>query len=220
MQFALTPAQIEAFASAPSVALAVDHPDYREVTARLADGGAAPDGVWDRIAGALHTPPPPLELKAKPRSWPRAAVVLAAAAAIVVAVLGVQVHRQDNRIDDLQGALRAPMAPAFHDALADPASRVFDLKSATGRVEARVAITSSGTAYLGLDALPRLPTDRTYQLWGKAGDALVSLGVLGNEPAIVDVPAAHYTLFAITEEVAAGVVQTHNTPIATATISA
>jgi hypothetical protein len=32
VQFALTPEQIAAFADAPKVALAIDHPDYREVT--------------------------------------------------------------------------------------------------------------------------------------------------------------------------------------------
>jgi anti-sigma factor RsiW len=199
-----------------------EYEEFREVTALLAEGGTAPDGVWDRIAGSLEAPPPPLELRARRprRTWPQATVALAAAAAIVVAVLGVQVHRQDDRISDLQSALRSPMAPAYHDALADPASDVVNLTSADGHVVARIAVTRAGTAYLGLDDLPRLAADRTYQLWGRAGDALVSLGVLGNDPTIVAVPASNYSLFAITEEVAAGVVQTHNTPIATATVSA
>jgi hypothetical protein len=199
-----------------------EYESHREVTAMLAEGGAAPDGIWDRIAGSLQSPPPPLELR-RPvrRSWPRAIITLAAAAAVVVvAALGVQVRRQDDRIKDLQEALQAPMEPAYHDALADPASEVIDLRTADGHVVARVAISDSGTAYLGLEDLPKLPADRAYQLWGKAGDALVSLGVLGNSPTIVAVPARSYTLFAITDEVAAGVVQTSNTPLATATISA
>ena len=198
-----------------------EYEGFREVTGLLAEGGAAPEGAWDRIAGSLQSPPPPLELRRRRRSWPRPTLALAAAAAVlVVALLGVEVRRQDDRINDLQAALRSPMVPAYHDALADPASDVIDLRTADGHVVGRVAITTNGTGYLGLDGLPHLPDNRTYQLWGKAGDVLVSLGVLGNHPAIVAIPAKQYALFAITEEVAPGVVQSRNSPIATASVSA
>lgn len=200
--------------------------EHREVASLLAHGGAdAPDGLWDRIAGLLEAPPPQLDLAPvvplrKRPMLARAAVALVAAAAVVLALLGIQMRRQDDRINDLQAALRNPMAPAFHDALADPGSEVVDLKTANGHVVGRVAITDDGTAFLGASALTPLAENRTYQLWGKAGDVLVSLAVLGNRPTIATFPAGHYSLLAITEEVASGVVQTRNEPLATASVSA
>jgi hypothetical protein len=199
--------------------------EHREVASLLAHGGAdAPDGLWDRIAGSLEAPPPQLELAPvlpmRTRRLKQAAVAAVAAAAVILAVLGLQVSRQDDRINDLQAALRNPMVPAFHDALADPASEVVDLKAADGHVVGRVAITSDGTAFLGADALTPLAENRTYQLWGQSGEILVSLGVLGNRPQIVTFPASRYSLFAITEEVAGGVVQTRNAPIATGSVTA
>ena len=200
--------------------------EHREVASLLAHGGAdAPDGLWDRIAGSLDASPPQLDLAPvvplrKRQPMARVAVALAAAAAVVLAFLGLQVRQQDDQINELQAALRNPMAPAFHDALADPASEVTDLKTSDGHVVGRVAITSDGTAFLGASGLTALADNRTYQLWGKAGDDLVSLAILGNRPAIVTFPASRYSLFAITEEIAPGVVQTDNDPVATASITA
>jgi hypothetical protein len=179
--------------------------------------------LWVRIVGSLEAPPPPLDLAPvvplHHRRVPRLVLAVAAAAAVIVGIMGVEVRRQDDRIDDLQAALRSPMAPAYHDALADPDSNVVDLKTADGHVVGRVAITADGTGFVGMKGLDRLPENRTYQLWGKTGDVLVSLGVLGNRPSIVAIPAEQYALFAITEEVAGGVVQTRNNPIATATVT-
>jgi hypothetical protein len=199
--------------------------EHREVASLLAHGGAdAPDGLWDRIAGSLEAPPPQLDLAPvvplRTRRLKQAAVALVAAAAVLLALLGVQVGRQDDRINELEAALRNPMAPAFHDALADPSSEVIDLKAADGHVVGRVAITADGTAFLGGNTLAALAENRTYQLWGQAGDELVSLAVLGNRPAIVTFPASRYSLFAITEEVAGGVVQTENAPVATGSVTA
>jgi hypothetical protein len=53
-----------------------------------------------------------------------------------------------------------------------------------GQVSAR-AVLDDGTGYLATSELPRAPDGRTYQLWGAAGDELVSLGVLGGDPADV-----------------------------------
>jgi hypothetical protein len=195
--------------------------EHRDVAALLAHRSApAPDGVWDRIAGSLEASPPPLQLEShRARRWPRLGLALAAAAAVVVAVLGVQVVRQNDRIDDLQAALHDPVSASYVAALGDPESEVVDLRTEDGRVVGHVAVTRDGTAYLGADALATLPDDRTYQVWGRAGDALVSLGLLGNRPAVVSFPARSYTLYAITAEVAGGVVQTRNTPVASATVT-
>lgn len=201
--------------------------EHRETAALLAHGGGdAPEGVWSRIAGALEESPPRLRLAPLPpvvdptpapaggrRIWPRLALVAAAAAAVVAVVLGVQVRAQDRRIDDLQVAARDPLAAALQDALDDPRSQALQLVSADGGVEVRGAITAAGVGYLRADDLPRLDGTRTYQLWGAAGDRLVSLGVLGADPGVVTFRGAAYDGFAITEEAAPGVVVTDRTPM-------
>ncbi|HEY9559045.1 MAG TPA: anti-sigma factor [Acidimicrobiales bacterium] len=210
--------------------------DHREVAALLAHGGQdAPEGIWDRIVGSLEEAPPALRLapmaipdptadgttstgvnplSASRRAPRRVVAALAAAAAVaIVAVLGVQVRQQNEQIDDLQVALDDPLSAAYSSALTDPASKVIELTSADGATRLRGALADDGVGYLRADELPELPDDRTYQLWGAAGDELVSLGVLGADPGIVSFPAAAYELFAITEEAAPGVVTSANPPV-------
>jgi anti-sigma-K factor RskA len=208
--------------------------EHREVATMLAHtGGDAPEGVWQRIAGSLDEAPPDLRLApvagsatnppptgppVRRLAW-RAAIGAVAASVVVVAFLGVQLRRQDQRIDDLQAALQDPLLLAFDDAVTDPDSRLIELASADGEVVLRGAITDDGVGYLSASPLPALPADRTYQLWGGSGDELVSLGVLGDDPRIVSFAAEPYELFAITEEQTPGVVTSRNPPVATASIA-
>lgn len=208
--------------------------EHQEVATFLAhSGGDAPAGLWERIAESLEEAPPSLRLAPVPpagetsnvRSLGRrrpgrgrvALAALAAAAVAVVAILGVQLHQQSERIDDLQTALEDPMVPAFQAALADPDSKIIDLVSSDGETVVRGAITDDGIGYLRASSLPELSPDRTYQLWGRAGDQLVSLGVLGAEPKVVAFPAERYDLFAITEEASPGVVASANDPVVAGT---
>lgn len=198
--------------------------DHREAASHLAFAGApAPDGVWDRISAALAEPPPDLRLvpagraRAPRRVWARPALTALAAAAVVAALLGVQLRNQDRRIDELRAALRDPLVPAFQATLEDPDSHVIRLTSADGDISLRGVVTSDGLGYLRATALPSLPDGATYQLWGGAGDRLISLAVLGPEPRVVTFQARHYTLFAITAEDAPGVVVTANPPVVAGT---
>lgn len=204
--------------------------DLRETAALLAHtGGDAPDGVWQRIAESLDQPPPGLRLAPvggrgvdrRPARWRDRAMTaaLAAAAVVVVALLGAQVRSQDQRIDQLQTAFEDPLAPAYQAALADPDAEVFELASADGEVELRGAITPDGVGYLRASTLPRLGSDRTYQLWGAAGDQLISLGVIGARPDIVAFRAEPYTAFAVTEEEAPGVVVSTNPPVVAGSVA-
>jgi anti-sigma-K factor RskA len=196
--------------------------EHREVAALLAHGGAAaPDGLWQRIADALEEAPPGLRLApVEPRPdepaaarsrwagarrwWP--AVLAAAAAVVVVAALGAQVRDQDRRIDELQAAAENPLVPAFSAALEDPATEVFELRSTDGDLALRAAITDDGRGYLRATGLPRLEPGRTYQLWGMAGEQVVSLAILGPEPHVVTFAGSDFAGFAITEEAAPGAV--------------
>jgi hypothetical protein len=203
--------------------------EHLEVASLLAHEGAdAPTGLWGRIAGSLEEAPPGLRLvpaaagrpaasssppaRRRPGTW-LAAGAVAAAVALVVGVLGLEVVRQDDRIAELETALDDPLQAAYGAALADPRSTVLELTSADGAVRLRGAVAPDGTGYLRADDLPHLEADRTYQLWGGAGDRLVSLGVLGEDPRVVSFEAEPYELFAITEEAEPGVVTSANPPV-------
>jgi hypothetical protein len=196
--------------------------DHREVAALLGHSGTdAPPGVWDRIAGSIDVAPPAIDLQAhrRRRRLPLVPAAVGIAAALLIAVLGVQVRDQDQRIDHLQTALADPMTPAFEAALDDPGSRLFALTSVDGDIVLRGAVTGKGVAYLRASALPDLPGDETYQLWGKAGDQLVSLGVLGSRPTVLTFRANPYQAFAITKERAPGVVTSSNAPVVIGTLA-
>jgi anti-sigma-K factor RskA len=183
----------------------------------------APDTVWAGIEGALDAPSsevsaPPLRLVAaeapvaKPTYRSRRVAALLAAAAIVLAVvLGVQVVRQQGRIDDLAAEMHSD--PMEQQAMAARGSSDAHVISLDAMVEgdggAEVVMLPNGTGYLMGKELPALDGDRTYQLWAKVGEGdttrMVSLGVLGREPGISPFRlAATPTMFEVTTEPATG----------------
>jgi anti-sigma-K factor RskA len=188
---------------------------HREVAALLAIGTERPpDGLWDRIAGALEEPAPapgprlaqvmPIEPAARRRRGllggiAAAAVAAAAAVIVTVAVVG----------DDDGGSGEAAMADAYADALAAPEGRRTELVADDQTFSADAVLLPNGTGYLSAADLPELPDTETWQLWGVYGDEdVISLGVLGNRP---DLQAftAHDDIEAlvITREQAGGVPQ-------------
>lgn len=194
-------------------------------------GGDAPDGVWDRIIGELDQAPPPMRLELpagaparvislaeRRRNRLRTAVAGAAVAASVamIAALGVQVVRQDDRIAELQTAMRGEaIQDAATAALADPAAQRVHLASADGTPVVTAVLLPTGSGYLLTDGLPALDPGRTYQLWGQTSTGLVSLGVLGAEPnEIVAFEAQDpVAALAITDEESGGVRQSKNAPV-------
>jgi anti-sigma-K factor RskA len=182
----------------------------------------APDTLWSGIEGALDAPSgelvaPPLRLVSAdtpteaPRRRGRAVVALLAAAAIVLAVvLGVQVVRQQDRIDDLAAEMhRDPMEQQAMAARGSSSAHVIPLDAMDGDGGAEVVMLPDGTGFLMGHELPALAADRTYQLWAKVGDAdaarMVSLGVLGRNPGISAFRlAAQPSMFEVTSEPAAG----------------
>jgi anti-sigma-K factor RskA len=195
--------------------------EHREVAAFLAHTGApAPDGVWDRIAGSLEEPPPVLQLervRERRRSVPLRAVGIAAAAAVAVIVgLGGFVIHQDRRLDEMNAALRKN-AIAQAAALAD--GEQVTLRAPEGALRVRAVMAPASTSYLYATGLPRLPDDRTYQLWGFVDGTPVSLAVLGAKPTIVPFHAGReVTVLAITEEQAGGVVRSDHPPVVLADV--
>ncbi len=188
---------------------------HREVAALLAVGTERPpEGLWDRIAGALEEPAPapgprlaqvmPSE-QARPR---RRGFVGAAAAALVAAAAAVVVTVVVVRDDDAPSG-DAAMAAAYEDALAAPESRRAELVGDGRPFTADAVVLPNGTGFLAADDLPELPDTETWQLWGVYGDDdVISLGVLGNRPGL-QAFTAHDDLQAlvITREQAGGVPQ-------------
>ncbi len=210
-------------------------------------GGDAPGHLWDRIAVRIERPPDaedhpgaervvtmlssrnarqqrgrpessrPVPRASTAKAWMTGAV---AAALVVIAVLGIQVGRLNHHVDQLQGTSQGRgLAQSAQSALADPQARRVTLTAAhsTGPAIAEIVILPSGIAYVVNKGLPPLDQDKTYQLWGKVGDQVVSLGLLGSHPTTVPFrvdPSAAIAVFAVTAEHAGGVVQSMHVPVA------
>ncbi|MGI9032420.1 MAG: anti-sigma factor domain-containing protein [Acidimicrobiales bacterium] len=204
---------------------------HREVVAFLAPGWAsAPAGVWERIAGSLEEAPPPLTMppaapvapvvaiEARGRRWRPAqvaAAMVAVAALALVAVLGLKVVDDGRRIDQMKEQARGTeLDRTVRAAEADPSARRITLKKTDGTPGWSAVFLPDGTGYLVDARLPDLPSDRTYQLWALVGTSRISVGVLGPKgvPAGFRAPPTA-SGFALTTEVAGGVVTSTNDPV-------
>ncbi len=156
----------------------------------------------------------------------RVAGLVAAAAVVVVALMGVEVARLQGRTDHLQGQISAmaasPTMVAVDQALAVPGAQRVALKPLNGgtdRLEA--VILPGGQGYLYHSELAPLSAAHTYQLWGVVGDQRISYGVLGSAPGRV-VPfraSSGVQALAVTAEVAGGVVTSTQRPVAVGFVS-
>ena len=152
--------------------------------------------------------------------------LVAAAAAVIALTLGVQVNHLHTQVSALQTSPK--LSAAERAALAAPGTRKIPLvdptRTRTGSTPATIVLTASGTGFVindRGDGLSALPSDRTYQLWGVVGSRTISLGLLGSHPGIVPFSVAGspgVSAFAITDEVAGGVVASTNMPVAAATV--
>jgi anti-sigma-K factor RskA len=214
---------------------------HHAVAGLIANAGVdAPPALWERISARLDhagpaTPAPRLGPVASPAPGPAAARAgrrwggartawaalgaVAAAAVVAVVLLAVQVNHLDQRVSALPGARPTTLSQAVQAALVDPAAHrvTLDRTSGSGSQAALLVILPDGTAYALNTGLPPLAADRTYQLWGVVGDRVVSLGLLGSDPRQVSFtvdPAATVQRFAVTAEVAGGVVASNHAPVA------
>jgi len=216
-------AQVERYVARDETAHA-EVESLREAIALLPPAGLqAPASLWSTIEGSLGAPrehpAPPLRLVSPPAAPGRrrarrprrvAAAVLAAAAIVAVTALGVQVVRQQHRIDDLAAEMhRDPMRQQALAARASKDSHVIRLGGTAGNGDAEIVMLLDGTGYFMDHDLPALDRGSTYQLWAKVGDPdsprMVSLGVLGADPDVVPFRlSAPATMFEVTKETAPG----------------
>ena len=201
--------------------------EHREVASFLAQSGTdAPDGVWDRISAELAPEPPPLRLVGEPRPGttppakrglgPKAAAMLLGAAAVIVAVLGIVAVGQSQRLNRLEDAV----ADRSIDRVANAAVADAEVKVAlTGDAgDAEIVVGRNGQGYLITKDMPKPAAGEVYQLWGKDGDVVLSLGTFGGGADVVPFsvdPArvGDVELFAVTQEKAPGVLASKQDPI-------
>ena len=195
---------------------------YQEVAALLGQsGGDAPTGLWERIAGELEEAPPPLRLGVMPmaaaaerrerRGSSRVALAaMGIAAAVVIGFMGSVVVQQDARIQGLESA--RPDVPIT-------ATSVAALSSADETMTVDAVLLSNGTGYLLAEDLPVLTQQETYQLWGVTDAGVISLGLLGADPAqgMAFQAGDHVTGLAITQEKAGGVAKSANSAVVSGT---
>lgn len=224
--------------------------EHREVAALLSQSGAqAPDGVWDRIAAELSPPAPPMRLSltappeedgsepaarmpevvraiaeapsAAKRAPSRFLLGLVAAAAAIVAVLGVVAVGQSQRLNRLETALAdQSLERLANQAVADSPVKV-PMDGDAGRAEA--VVRDDGQGYLIMDGFPEAPDGDVYQLWGKVDEVVLSLGTFAGGDSVVPFSVdpqrvGDIELFAVTQERAPGVVASQNDPILVGTV--
>jgi hypothetical protein len=226
---------------------------FLEVAAALGNSvDPVPHELWDRIAGQLDLSSPGdatlLEIRAKARlqaaddgaagarvtslaqaraaRWRRAAAVaLTAVAAVTLALVSLGLSNADGKVDRLQAIVAGRGAgAAAQAALANPQSRLVQLRGTGGAELATVVLSPGGTGYVLASHLQALPESQTYQLWATINSRPISLGLLGAEPArdaafsmaSSTVPSA----LLVTVEPAAGVARPSGSPIAFGAVSA
>ena len=158
------------------------------------------------------------------RYFTQATSLVAAAAIVVVALLGVEVVRLQDRTNHLSGQITAmadqPTMADVRKALSVPGARKVVLASSSttapgGGDALDAVILPSGDGYLYDSKLSPLTSAQTYQLWGIVGGQQISYGVLGSTPAPVTAfrASAGVQALAVTAEVAGGVVSSSHLPV-------
>ena len=207
-------------------------PGWEALAGRLdrpGGGDSAPTGSPSPVAGGPASTGTVVPLGRRPgHGWVRMATAVAAVAAVLAAVLGVQVARLDHRVGQLQAdAARPALSRAVAAALEDPTSQrvrlVPPVGSAAPGAEVTLVLTGSGTGYLVAQGLDPLGPGRTYQLWAVLPAGAVSLGLLGPHPTEaafgVD-PGVPVPTFAVTAERAGGAVAPTSRPVVEGSVAA
>jgi anti-sigma factor RsiW len=217
----------------PESAEGPEGPGWERLAVRL----ERPSGTPDVLAGENAPRPPrsdapasvvPLaQSRRRHRRLTAGITLVATAAAVLALVFGVQVAHLNHRVGQLQSTAKPGLSSAVEAALEEPSTKRVKLvpsgpqKSNSAAVT--VALTSSGAAYLIPQGLAKLPTGRTYQLWGEIDGRMISLGLFGSHPAVTAFsvnPNAPVSSFAITAERSGGALQPTSTPVVQGVVTA
>jgi anti-sigma-K factor RskA len=214
--------------------------ELRESAAALAlapvDDLSTPPALWDRISttiapqvaeatGPTAGPGDELAARRARRGWSSRWVGLAAAAAAVaVVLLAVQVISLRGDLDDARSPDSSALAARYDRATKVDGARELELVASRGSEVARLVLLPDGSGVMLNDSLADLSPDETYQLWvlmGKAQDpTVISAGVLGPAPQAASFKTEGPVVgFAITIERAGGVTSSENEPLAIGTFA-
>ena len=190
--------------------------EHREVATMLAFTGMdAPEGLWSRIESELDAaaPVPGPELAkimsienapSKRRLSSLAPWLASAAAAAIIAVVAIAVTDRATTPTD-------PLVAAFQEAQSDRDSARATLLAEGSDAQVTAVIDQDGHGYIDAAALPQLPDDKTYQLWGVIEDRAISLGIFGPNPELETFTSEGQVAgLAITIEDAPGVISDGN----------
>lgn len=161
--------------------------EFRETAARLGSiaATAAPPGLRGRVLASIaqtgQLPPASPRPRLSLRRWPARIGILAAAASVVGAVLfGVLTNDANQRLNEELGQAQGELdqvrrmldAPDVRAARAE-ATGGGTLTALVSRNRDEVLFLASG--------LPRIPADRTYQMWMIGGGRVRPAGLLTDE---------------------------------------
>lgn len=139
----------------------------------------------------------------RPRTFRLPQTLLAIAAALLIAGLGIHDYQLQQQVNSQQAQLQKEVVAALAaGALRRP---IGGTQYAPGASGAMVQPLHANTAYFVVKGLPATPSDRVYQLWLVKGKTPTSAGVFtynGSGTEIVQVPMAtsHFTVAAVTLE--------------------
>jgi hypothetical protein len=149
----------------------------------------------------------------------RTLVALSVAAAILLLVLGGVILHLNDRVTSVQhDEAAAGLRDVAAQALTAPGAHQANL-TGPGRGSVAAVVTRQGQGFLLASSAPRLDSAHTYQLWGVVDDRVISLGTFPGSTSVVPFRVdSHVTALAVTEEVAGGVVVSHQKPVYSAPI--
>jgi anti-sigma factor RsiW len=187
---------------------------FWEVTGGLAvaaDGPAPSPALRDRILEAARAEDQNVvPIASRRRVSPVLASMTAIAAAVAIG-LGIYAMSLNNELDDSRAALSAQQSAAA--VLADSNATTVDMKSGSGRL----VVNDAGKAVLVLDAVPPVPSGKTYQAWVITNDTPVSAGVFTatGDKAVVPIsqPVPPGAVVAVTVEPDGGVSTPSQAPV-------
>lgn len=209
----------------------------------LSESEAPPAALWARISSGMNVDAPATSASAPVPSQPRASqtqpsvenqdrplapvVDLASrrrARPLVAALVGAAAATA--MVIPITRAALAPSTPSMdvsQIAAAQektPGTKRIDLLSTDGVTRlGDVVVTADGRGYIRLDNPPKLPDDRTYQLWTVVDGKPVSAGLLGTEPKVAAfVISSNAAAVALSVERSTGAISPETGPIAVATL--
>jgi anti-sigma factor RsiW len=172
---------------------------HLEVAAMLGSSASeVPAGLWEKISASVGEIPPSGAAGPRPAVPPAGTVpfsrvrarqrwqapiwgMVAAVAAAVIVVLGVEVAHLDQQVKSLRSAVGQYGLSGAAAQVALGPHRTVVLTADKAEV-AKVVVAPSGAAFWVSSSLRELPSSQTYQLWGLARGNIVSLGLVGPDP--------------------------------------